>query len=834
MNLERFTWVLKTGLFLSIAIVVFAAAMGFGIVERQLTVVGPFKAESESTKSHALVVDLRPALPMRGAFSSGGDSLYSPNQSSLQLQVNGVPLDLHHSMHETIRWEGGGAFSHWGNDLIFSLPNGVGNTESTRLDVRFALRLHPRAVSAGFLLGVISGFLLLKQFRRRNLAAYELQVSRALMMLGYLLQVIFALGLLAAIIFLGSTIAGCWAGLALPATAFFRWWPGLNGLALQEPAFGHVILIIAMIGAGAAWLASTTGQHASAFALVEAKLAAGFLRFGWMFLVGLFLYSVGATWSGIPRPQDLGGNAIAGLLPFSDAKGHFEQVYSQALQGNWQSFVARRPLAASFRTVAVAAVDYNNFHFLLLQTAALALATFFAARAVVNWRGIWAGLTFLGLVHILVRPYLPTNLTEPLGIFWALVAIPFLIRAIRHSRLSDTATGFHLTVWALMTRMGSMFTLPALGLWAVLSQWGDRRKTIRAALVIVALLLLNAAFITGLAKLYGTTSGATGSNFSHTLCGLTHGTDWTGCGRIYADEFDSLSSEAEQARLYYSKALEQFVAEPLVLFARLWQGELKFLGGIFNRLLTGYTGSVPDAFPTSIWWLAALAGVGLTMRQRREKHEPLFWLLFVLSLLASAPFVMFDDGWRVLSASFPLLAVLIAAGFSGPVSRPIVPDAPPGRAANWRHYTVLTTVAVLCLAVPGAVHRLDWLGQNRISFQASAPDQAVFLGTRHMSGFLVVPDGEPLPAQVPAIHQADFVKIIRFSSIEQYEPLVTPTPVHQPPFALVSAIAVDGKSHGLLVLPAHVFVVLDDHPWLFRLAPGNYWRRVTEAKPLAQ
>lgn len=65
-----------------------------------------------------------------------------------------------------------------------------------------------------------------------------------------------------------------------------------------------------------------------------------------------------------------------------------------------------------------------------------------------------------------------------------------------------------------MTRMGAMFTVPALGLWAVVSRWGKPKGMLHNFLLVIGLLLINMAFVSGLSKLYSTTGGEVLSNFS--------------------------------------------------------------------------------------------------------------------------------------------------------------------------------------------------------------------------------------------------------------------------------------------------------------------------------
>lgn len=57
--------------------------------------------------------------------------------------MNGQELKSPHSLHDHIRQDGAGAFSHWGDSLIFSLPHGIESTQTTQLKVRYPVRLRP-------------------------------------------------------------------------------------------------------------------------------------------------------------------------------------------------------------------------------------------------------------------------------------------------------------------------------------------------------------------------------------------------------------------------------------------------------------------------------------------------------------------------------------------------------------------------------------------------------------------------------------------------------------------------------------------------------------------
>lgn len=819
--------------FLSLAVLLVGVILSFDVYIRDVVVSGPFPPESP--ESSALIVDLRGTLPARKLFSTGGDGPLNPYQSTLRARLAHQELSPSHTLHDRIRTVGDGAFSHWDDSLIFSLPPGAGNTTATSLAIQYAVRLRPSMISAAFFLFALSGLFLVLRFRAAARESYEEKALIGLRLAGQVMNAIFLLVLAATAFFLATVVFGVLDGYALPNTAVFRLFPQAEALGHAEPAFGHAILVYALVGASCSWFASITPAHSDMFRAQEASFFSLFNRFGALAIVGLFLFSVGGTWAGIPRPQDLSGNAIAGLVPFNDALGHFELIFSQVLTGIWDPFMTRRPFAAAFRTVGMTLSGFNNLTFLLGQTVALALATFLSVRAVMYWRGVWAGMTYLGLTFILLRHYLPTNLTEPLGIFWALASIPFFVQALRTSHLFQAVTGFHLTCWALLIRMGSMFTIPALGIWVVITQFGNIKRLTAGVVIVVVALLANFALVSGLSKLYGSEGGATGSNFSHTICGLTHNTDWVGCVNLYAENIKSIPNEAELAKFFYARALEKFRAEPSLLFKRLIDGETYFLSGIWERVLTGYTGTIPALFPKQLWTLFVVVGLARVLISRKERHELSFWGLVIGSVFVSAPFVIYDDGWRVLCTSFPLFALLIASAFSSPISLSscqLHGEQKIGEITKIASISFIALVAFLSLVVPGLAYKWDILEGQRYKSVTTNEEEELLLATKHMSGFLVVPDGVLMPNAPPSIPWSAFVAIVKNSGIEQYQKLIAPALASSPPFGVVAAPRYKKRSNGLLIVPPRILEDRDTSAWKVRLVGDKYWYRVVQAEPV--
>jgi MoaA/NifB/PqqE/SkfB family radical SAM enzyme len=72
----------------------------------------------------------------------GGDDAENRSRSALRLFEDGVPLFDAHHFHETVAKHGGGRYSHWGNELIFSATdNSNPNTNGRKYTYDFGLDL---------------------------------------------------------------------------------------------------------------------------------------------------------------------------------------------------------------------------------------------------------------------------------------------------------------------------------------------------------------------------------------------------------------------------------------------------------------------------------------------------------------------------------------------------------------------------------------------------------------------------------------------------------------------------------------------------------------------
>jgi hypothetical protein len=393
---------------------------------------------------------------------------------------------------------------------------------------------------------------------------------------------------------------------------------------------------------------------------------------------------------------------------------------------------------------------------------------------------------------------------------------------------------------ALMTRMGSMFTIPALLIWLIW-QFGDGiaaklRIALAAGAILLGVLGLNGL----LQKTYGTSQSSLGSNFSYVVCGLTIGTGWEGCPAKLASEGKALrGDDAAVAGQLYSMAWSNFRAEPEVFFNRLTDNLEKFASDFPDVIWRGYLTRVDEPAWLFRDTLTAISLIGLVyIAARRAKSVELsFWALLWASIAASSSLIYYDDGPRTLAASHPLIALFFAMGMSSPASAPAA-SSPRSRLSQYG-LVGLIVAALLFVCVPWMAHHFFAMGRWANATALQKQDEAFVFGGRRMSGFLVVDGGMPLRNDVPSIHLSEFEALLRQTGVQQYQDLIRPV-LPPLPFGFVFAPRLEkgSLSSSLYVVPSEVVERRDVPAWHFNLKrwdhkPGRveYWSYVTKAEP---
>lgn len=814
--------------------------LGLGVLHRDAEIRGPFEPVETNPASHLLAFLIPADTSSIWRIRPLPDDDKYPYRSDLRLWINGREMGPAHAAHATIREGNTAGFSHWSGSVLFSLPARIKNDSETIATVRYSLR-PPPWLALALAISTILSWLLQYRTVESLLDALARAATLAVRIPYWTLLGLCCCALAASTAFVLSSLYAWATGWALPTTAIIRWSTAGQWAARNEPHFGYLLFAVAGFGAAATWLAGSNPTRQQSVKSDELMLRRILLWCGFPIAACTFVFCISAMWAGVVRLGDPDWANIGGLVPYTDGVNYYAAAHDQAKDGAWETVASRRPLAAAFRSVLMFFANYSLQVMLILQMCLFAAAACFAAYVVAMWRGIWAAVALLGFTHIYAHMFVPTTLTEPLGLFWALLSIPFFIEAIRSGSAKPALLAFAITVIALMTRMGSMFTVPALLVWLVWQFGQSIAAKLRIGVASVGILLGVVGLNSLLQQAYGTGQTSTGENFSYVLCGLTIGTNWTGCREKLANEGKPLPNDKSAAtKQLYVTAAENFRAHPSIFFGRLADGAHEFLSQVNNMVWKGYLLGIPDPSPRlhKLMTVISLIGLLYIMMRRAKRIELSFWALLWVSIVSSAALVFFDDGSRVLAASQPLMALFFAMGVTSPVLLPENEMSSRGQISRYGVGGVLLA-AILFVSVPWIAHRFSPVSALGGDGLLSKDGEAVVFGGRRMSGFLVVEDSSPLRDDLPTIHLADFEAIIEQSNIEHYQGLLHPvTPPLPFGFIIAPRLEKNVSSYNQFIVPAEVVEHRKVPTWHFYLTewlrkPNEYshWYYVTKAEP---
>jgi hypothetical protein len=137
----HFLWLvsLRIALLLLSAVLIGAIALDFGAWTRTQAFVGPFAADTSGARLY--FVPIGTMLPLRSLMDSGGDAAGRPARSSLRLELNGTELGPPHMLHADLRSGHASGYSHWGEEVLFNLPEGIANDKTTALRATYSVHL---------------------------------------------------------------------------------------------------------------------------------------------------------------------------------------------------------------------------------------------------------------------------------------------------------------------------------------------------------------------------------------------------------------------------------------------------------------------------------------------------------------------------------------------------------------------------------------------------------------------------------------------------------------------------------------------------------------------
>jgi hypothetical protein len=783
------------------------------------------------------------------SFFYPSDSMSDPAISSLQLTEGLRRLGPPHSLHRDIEERGGGRFSHWYNWLYFSASD---NSDPRTNGRTYSVAQAPAGSRIAAIPALLMLALILARLRMGRVSeAPELAVARehsaviARAWLGVLYLASWGV-IGAAATYVGTIIYGFASGDALPTATIYFLWPSAHSLHRIGLFLPWGVLIVAMTGAALGWMPESSSRdvlHRGEHRLITFWGLAGIP----VILLAFLFDMSGGGWSGQYLPTDINFMSNAGLTPYSDAGAYYSSAFEIGYWGHWNNVASQRPLAAALRsfTVLLGGEKYPNT--LIVQTLLVAFGIGFALRRIVAWRGFWVGAALFALVDGLVRPFLLTALTENLGFLWAVVSIGFFAESFRQRSLPMGLLGFATLTGALMTRMGSMFNIPALMLWlpfAFARQWRLRLiiliGTVGIALGAVAVNEL-------LSWLYAAPGSEAGGNFSSTLCGLAHGSNWGECFKLLSAQIGSAQSFHAVNQILYAEAVRAFRADPFIALHALWNNAYAFVYDLPAMLLEQYQRiGYLDRSYLIIGLLLLIPGWVYLLAKPGRSLLLSFALLMIVSSIFSSAVIFADDGTRTMIVTYVFVAFLVSLGFSAPGSFVPAKIAP----LSWQRSTYALAVTLFVLLVIPAVQgaAVRWMSRFAPPISPTESNISVIPGRPIITGFLVTPDGWKRISDFPSLNLSEYTKMY----LAIYTPELGPSALSylpQAPFAVVFAVPQDReygfsgrlRSRSTLAYyigPPELMTDGTAHHWRLELdhdrspAHGVPFRLVTKATPV--
>lgn len=612
---------------------------------------GPFSVTSYKGVYVAEIQELRGVTSLTSLLGDGSDDPYS---SRADLRINGLLGEAHvqHSEIGDVPKLGSFRYSHWGNALYFSLPNGLLNNEDTHLVATLPIRTNPKIVKFIYALIFFQAigicYIQYKIKKRSEAIKQDRNINISFDYLPTILAILF-------ICIFSILVAQLIAVMPLQIYTFSQSAFAARVAKVMElaPALGIILLYFILL------------IKLASFRIFGVRL---YLRnkqpiYEVFIVVTLYLLSdYFFLWNGVVRSSDLSSSSVMGLVPFNDANGHFFQPFLVYFNGLWDGTGARRPLAAALRVGISGVVGFSPYANLFIQSILLGASITFMHERLRNLIGSTSCWIITSCILIISRPYLQTFLTESLAIPIFVMSGTLVIKSILQDRVRDLLWGIFFSILAEMIRPGNFLLIPIIFLWAFYRIFSKNKKLLYLPIVVMAGVLLMS---TVLQKTFNPPYGGFGSNFGEILCGSVHDKSWTFCSNAYKTVLTEGDESLRNAQLIQISGKE-FLSHPELFSERIKRATLEIIQRVPILLVGAEIIPYYENYKNinvSIVKIAFIVGlVSLIFNQRYALLLLLLGSIFTLAI--SGGLLYFDDGTRTMVGTWIYCAFLLGLSAS--------------------------------------------------------------------------------------------------------------------------------------------------------------------------
>ncbi|MBS0185396.1 MAG: hypothetical protein JSS34_03465 [Proteobacteria bacterium] len=391
-----------------------------------------------------------------------------------------------------------------------------------------------------------------------------------------------------------------------------------------------------------------------------------------LFLMGIFalfflpfLY----VWAGFPFfiNEDMNYVMLGGVIPYSDAGSYYAGAELFLRTGEIDYWNMRRPLNALLLAIRLKIVGGDFQGALFIQAALCGLSGVFFVQTVSQILGRRVAFISILICFLWAQTYIPTTMTESLGLCLGFLAITLLIQGTYLESASIFGVGIFVLTVGLNTRAGPFIILPFFFLWVLFSPLFKAQK--KWAFFLIAGIILGFLYPKALLLLYGTSEG-TGqmhANFASTLYGLARG-GLTWVSGYEACEKLGITVESEQAIWLYQESLRLILENPLNLIKGLFLNLCRFLKFFLNiKYVFGFFSYPIDWIFVSglpfVLYYYFLCGKSFIRHYHSFQKISDIILIGVLGSFFSAAVTFDSGGIRTFAVTMPFIALALGMPF---------------------------------------------------------------------------------------------------------------------------------------------------------------------------
>ncbi|MEW5940450.1 MAG: hypothetical protein AB1750_12345 [Chloroflexota bacterium] len=406
-----------------------------------------------------------------------------------------------------------------------------------------------------------------------------------------------------------------------------------------------------------------------------------------------------------------GNNFILGLLPFIDAQGYYSDAIRLIGGRLFENQGAYRPLFSVFLAALLKLSDGNLQFSVGFMAFLFGLGAYSLSSEVRNSFGAWTGAAVIVFLQFFYRQFAGATMTEQLGLPMGAFGLTALLQSARKENRWLFLAGIFLASFALMSRAGAYFVVPAFMLYGWKYFTHDKKSFLVNAALIFLVAIAPFVIDSQVRNRVTPPSAVIAGNFAFHLYGQARGGEgWRDIYQEHPELKDLPMTEVGQVA--YQLAFDEMKQNPFGLAQGALSSWVKFFTPIYLFDVFQTYNPYVNIVLQFIGFFLFLAGLWFAWKNRKT---PVYALLLtgLIGTLVSVPFIPPWDGgpwWggiRIHSATMGLHLSIAGIGLAGLVrsipARPARAESEATREGGESFWALGFVLAAAILVAPFAI-----------------------------------------------------------------------------------------------------------------------------------